>query len=342
MINRRRITAPPWIYSMAFAAAVLILIVVATGRGGTATFLSALTLVPYLVLVGTGQMLVMTSGPGNIDVSVASVISLAGYVSIAVSSSTGSAWLGILAAIGVGLATAFVSVIAITVASIPPIVATLASGLIVSSFTLTMANGFSGTAAPGLRAFVNASLFRVPWLAILTALFTVGIALMLIYTVYGRRLLAVGQAYGAADYARIRPARIMASTYFISGALAGLTGALLAAFIAPTPDLGGAYLLDSIAVVVIGGTLISGGRAVPLGVWGGAMFFILLDALLNLVGWSLAGQNILKGLLVLAVLFLAGGRPKLNRKQRATGAVPADADPEDAEKPTVTTPGATA
>ena len=328
---RRPFSTPPWLFSFAFAGAVLILIVVVTGRGGGATFLSALTLIPYLVLVGTGQMLVITAGPGNIDVSVASIISLAGYVSIAVGTSTGSAWLGVLAAIGVGLLTATMSVLAITVASIPPIVATLASGLIISSVTLSMANGFSGTADPALRAFVNASIGGVPWLAILVALFSIGIALMLSFTVYGRRLLAVGQAYGAADYARIRPVRIVASTYLISGALAGLTGALLAAFIAPTPDLGGDYLLDSIAVVVIGGTLISGGRAVPAGVWGGALFFVLLDALLNLVGWSLAGQNILKGLLVLAVLFLAGGRPGLAR---------AKGKPSEPTPPTVAAVGA--
>lgn len=61
------------------------------------------------------------------------------------------------------------------------------------------------------------------------------------------------------------------------------------------------------AVVVIGGTLISGGRAVPVGVWGASVFFILLDGLVNLVGWSTAAQNLLKGGLVLFVLFLAGG-----------------------------------
>ena len=314
---RRPFSVPAWTYSFVFAIAVLVLIVVVTGRGGGSTFLSALALVPYLVLVATGQMLVISSGPGNIDVSVASVISLGGYVSIAVADSTGSGLLGVLAAIGVGLGTALISVLAITFVSIPPIVATLASGLIVSSFTLGMSNGFSGTADAGLRAFVNARVFGVPWLAIVVLVFSILIALMLTFTVYGRRLLAVGQARGAADYARIRPARVVASTYFISGALAGLTGALLSAYIAPSADLGTDYLLDSIAVVVIGGTLISGGRAVPAGVWGGALFFVLLDSLLNLVGWSLAGQNILKGVLILAVLFLAGGLPRISRRKRA-------------------------
>ena len=85
-------------------------------------------------------------------------------------------------------------------------------------------------------------------------------------------------------------------------------------FSAPNVELGNDYLLDSIAAVVIGGTLITGGRAVPAGVWGGALFFILLGGLLNLIGWNYAGQNVLKGFLVLAVLFLAGGAPLLRRR----------------------------
>jgi ribose transport system permease protein len=96
--------------------------------------------------------------------------------------------------------------------------------------------------------------------------------------------------------------------------LAALAGALRASFSAPNVELGNDYLLDSIAVVLIGGTLITGGRAVPGGVWGGALFFILLDGLLNLIGWSFAGQNVLKGFLVLGVLFLAGGAPVLRRR----------------------------
>ena len=59
------------------------------------------------------------------------------------------------------------------------------------------------------------------------------------------------------------------------------------------------------AVVVIGGTLISGGRPVPVGAWTGALFFVLLSGLLNLVGWSVGAQNVLKGVLVVLVVVIA-------------------------------------
>jgi ribose transport system permease protein len=300
-------TLPPWIWSFVFAALVLIGIFAVTGRGLAGTLSLALSLAPYLVLVGLGQMLVITAGPGNIDVSVGSVISLTGFVSIGVMTATGSVTLGLLAAIGVGVVAAILSVFSIIIIKIPPIVATLATGLIATSFTVTLADGFTGFPDPRLRAFLNLRVLGVSVMAVLVILLTVAVYLTLRYFVVGRSLLAVGQNRRAAGLAGVPATRVVIATYLVSGALSGLTGALLATYIAPTADLGTTYLLDSIAVVVIGGTLISGGRAVPGGIWGGALFLILLGALLNLVGWSIAGQNVLKGILLLAVLFFAGG-----------------------------------
>jgi ribose transport system permease protein len=306
-VSARELLARPWLWAFVAAALVWAAILGVSGQGGGQTISLALSLAPYLVVVGLGQMLVVTSGPGNIDVSVAPVISLAGFVSVAVTASSGSVGVGLAAGMGVGLAVAAVSAVAILMLSVPPIIATLASGLIASSFTLSIADGFTARPDAGLRNLLNLRPAGVPVLAVAVALLTVVAVLVLRDTVYGRSLLAVGQNRRAAERAGVPVVRMIAATYLASGLLAGLTGSLLAAYIAPSPDLGTRYLLDSIAVVVIGGTLISGGRAVPVGVWGGALFFILLDGLLNLVGWSIAAQNVLKGSLVLFVLFLAGG-----------------------------------
>jgi ribose transport system permease protein len=328
----RNVLGAPWLFSFVFAAIVLVAIVAVSGQGGGGTLSLAVSLAPYLVLVALGQMLVITTGPGNIDVSVASVLSLAGFTSIWVTNATSSVLLGLLTAVATGAAVAAISVVSIAFLAIPPIVATLASGLIASSFTLALANGFTGNPDPTLRAFLNLRLLGVPVLAVVVLVLTIGVGAGLRYTVFGRSLLAVGQNRRAAAYAGVATRRTVAVTYLASGVLAGLTGALLATYIAPTPDLGTTYLLDSIAVTIIGGTLISGGRAVPTGVWGGALFFILLDGLLNLVGWSAAGQNVLKGLLLLAVLFLAGGSGIRIRRPSAptAGAPPAAPEPAPA------------
>ncbi|MFF4777881.1 ABC transporter permease [Microtetraspora fusca] len=306
-MNIRAIVSRPWIWGFAAAVLVWAIIMAISGQGGGQTVSLALSLAPYLVVVGLGQMLVITAGPGNIDVSVAPIISLAGFVSVGVAGSTGSATVGILAGIGVGVLVAVISTVAILGLSVPPIIATLAAGLVASSVTLSLANGFTAVPDPGLRQLLNVRPAGIPILAVAVAALTGLVILLLRRTVYGRSLIAVGQNRRAAERAGIPVARVIATTYLVSGALAGLTGALLAAYIAPSADLGTRYLLDSVAVVVIGGTLISGGRAVPVGVWGAGLFFILLDGLVNLVGWSTAAQNLLKGGLVLFVLFLAGG-----------------------------------
>lgn len=313
MTKLRNQSIPPWTWSFLAAAVVLVLTFIVSGRGGTETLTLAFTIAPYLVLVGLGQMLVMSAGPGNIDVSVAKVFSLGGLLSIAVGDVTGSWILGLGAAVGVGLAMSSISIIAILYVRIPPIVATLATSLIASAISLTLAKGFQGSADPLLKGFLNWAPFGIPAFAIMVLVFTMSVSMVLKYTTWGAQMLAFGQARRAAEYAGVNANRVMVVVYLTCGVLAALAGALRASFSAPNVELGNDYLLDSIAVVVIGGTLMSGGRPVPAGVWGGALFFILLDGLLNLVGWSYAGQNVLKGFLVLAVLFLASGAPILSR-----------------------------
>ncbi|AXI76268.1 ABC transporter permease [Peterkaempfera bronchialis] len=346
-MNPRTLLTRPWIWGFLAALLVWLVILAVSGQGGGQTVSLALSLAPYLIVVGIGQMLVVTAGPGNIDVSVGPVISLAGFVSVGATASTGSVVLGILAGIAAGLAVAAVSSVAILGLSVPPIIATLASGLVASSCTLALAEGFTALPDPGLRRLLNLRPAGIPLPAVAVAALTVLTVLLLRGTTYGRSLTAVGQNARAAERAGVPVTRVVAATYLASGALAGLTGALLATYIAPTPDLGTRYLLDSIAVVVIGGTLISGGRAVPVGVWGGALFFILLDGLVNLVGWSTAAQNLLKGCLVLFVLFLAGGGsrrpgPAPSRTRHRPPSGPPPHTFPTSTTPTSTTPTSTA
>jgi ribose transport system permease protein len=304
---------PAWGWSYLGTGVVLVMTFLLSS-GGTQTLTLAFTVAPYLVMVGLGQMLVMSAGPGNVDVSVAKVFSLGGLLCVFVTQSTGSWVLGLLAAMGMGFLASTVSLVAIMLIRTPPIVATLATSLIVSAISLTLSQGFRGSADPTLNAFLIWAPFGIPAFAILVLILTLCLSILLGRSSWGARMLAFGQAHRAAEFAGVRAGDVIPVVYIASGVLAGLAGALRANFSAPNVELGNDYLLDSIAVVVIGGTLITGGRAVPAGVWGGALFFILLDGLLNLIGWSYAGQNILKGLLLLAVLFLANGAPLIARR----------------------------
>lgn len=309
----------PWIWGFLAALCAWIWIFLVSGQGAGQTMSLALSLAPYLVLVAIGQMLVITVGPGNIDVAVGPVIALSGFVSVGTTFTTGSVPLGLAAGMGAGMAVAVVSIIAILWLAVPPIVATLAAGLMASSVTLALNTNFTAYASSGLRSFLDLRPWGIPLIAVVVAAITALVALVLRATVPGRELLAVGQNRRAAERAGIGTERVVAIAYLASGALSGLAGSLLAAYILPSPEIGGNYLLDSIAVVVVGGTLLSGGRAVPLGIWGGALFFILLEGLLSFIGWNLAGQDVLKGILLLLVLSLATGETTSGKRRLRIG-----------------------
>lgn len=300
----RRLTWPAWGWSLVGALIVWAVIMAVRPGAPFDPITQALTLAPFLVLVALGQMLVITLGPGNIDVSVGTIISMTSYVSVAVGASAGPV-AGLLAAVAAGVAAGLVSVAAILLLRVPPIIATLATSLIVTSATLLLADAARGGAAPQLRAFVNAKALGIPVIAVLVAVLTVIIWFVLRHTRLGLSVIAVGQSERAAERAGLKVAGVTVTAYLLSAAFAGLVGGLLAAYISPSTVLGTSYMLDSIAVVVIGGTLISGGRPVPAGAWTGALFFVLLSSLLNLVGWSVGAQNVLKGVLVVLVVVVA-------------------------------------
>lgn len=310
--RRKAFVWPAWGWSLIGVLAVWAVIVAVRPGAPFDPIAQALSLAPFLVLVALGQMLVITLGPGNIDVSVGTVISMSSYVSVAVGGTAGPV-AGLLAGVGAGLAAGLVSVVAILLLRVPPIIATLATSLIVTSATLLLADSARSGADAGLRGFVNTKVLGVPLIAILVAVATVVIWFVLRHTRLGIAIIAVGQSERAAERAGLPVAAVTVVAYLAAAGIAGLVGGLLAAYISPSTVLGSSYMLDSVAVVVIGGTLISGGRPVPVGAWTGAMFFVLLSGLLNLVGWSIGAQNVLKGVLVVLVVVVASAATGTSR-----------------------------
>ena len=161
---------------------------------------------------------------------------------------------------------------------------------------------------PGFADFTNLQFFGVPALALFAALFAVAAGVALHRTVYGRSVLAIGQNIRAARLAGISVEPVRFATYALCGALGGLDGALLAGYFrGANVDIGNEYLLLSIAVVVIGGTSVAGGKANVPGVWGGALFLVLLQTMLNTYGASAGERLLLTGLIIVAVITAAGG-----------------------------------
>ena len=304
------LVARPWIWSFAAAlAAWLATLFVARGQGGADILVAALSFSAFTVLVSLGQMLVITAGPGNVDLSIPATIALASAVAMLTMNEQSALIVpGLVAAVIAGMAVGLFNFALILLVRMPPIIATLASGLIVQSLAISIGRGLKIKPPPPFADFVTARLAGLPVLAMLALAVAVAVALILERTVYGRSLSALGQNRRAAHFGGVAVERTRCLTYVACGALAGLTGALIAGFAGGNSlDQGEEYLLLTIAVTVIGGTAVAGGRASVPGVWGAALFMFLLVAMLNAAGAGPGLRLLLTGVIIIAVITLAGG-----------------------------------
>jgi ribose transport system permease protein len=300
----------PWVWS--FAGAVLVWIATVTIFGFSIAgnvVQTALVYGIFMVLVGLGQMLVITSGTGNIDLSVPSTIALAGVVSMhVINGSDARIALGVAAVLGVGIAVGLVNYALIRLLRIPPIIATLSSSFIIQSVAITQGRDLPAPPA-ALGSFATGRLAHIPYIALAALLLSLALAVLLHRSLYGRRLSAIGQNGRAAWLAGVDVHRTRCVAYVLSSVIAAITALLLAAVSGGASlDMGVEYMLISIAVVVIGGTLVTGGKATITGVWGASMFLFLMNAVLNAVGADAGVRSVVYGVLIIVVTAAAGGK----------------------------------
>lgn len=314
MASLRTVLAKPWIWSFIGALLVWLATIAFTGGyGGVGMITAALSLAVFTVIVGVGQMFVITLGPGNVDLSLPANIGLASAVAMKVMDGNDSMIaVGLIAAIACGAAIGAANYLLIWALRIPPIIATLSASFIIQSIDISYGRGLQIKPPPGFADFTNWQFIGIPVLAVLTVLFTMGAAIALQRMIYGRSVLAIGQNIRAAWLAGVNVGRIRFLTYTLSGALGGIDGVLLAGYFrGANVDIGNEYLLASIAVVVIGGTSVAGGKANVPGVWGAALFLVLLLTMLNTFGVSVGVRLVLTGLIIVGVITAAGGEKAL-------------------------------
>ena len=305
-----RLLKQPWIFSFGAAIAVWLATIVYTeGQGAGAILTAAFSFATFTIIVGLGQMMVITTGPGNVDLSIPATITLSGVVAMKVmDEDTGRMLLGIVAALGAATLVGIFNYGLIRLLRIPPIIATLSSSFLVLSAASAYGRGIRIKPPEPLAQFAEAQFLGIPIMAFAVLALSVVIALLLSRTVYGRSVLAVGQNSRAAWLAGLYVDRTRFLTYVLSAFLAGVCGILLSGFSRGAAlNMGEEFLLASIATVVIGGTSVAGGRANVPGIWGAALFMYLLVTMLNIFGASAGVRLILTGLMIIGVIVVAGG-----------------------------------
>ena len=256
----------------------------------------------------------------GIDLSVGSLIALCGLVgaviakaglverfSVGVGTELANPWYWALAgSVLIGLLAGTVNGVCITKLKVPAFVVTLGGLSAYRGTALIVSDGgpISGF-NEAYRWIGQGKIGMVPIPVIIFLVFIVLCHIVLKYTVYGRYIYSVGGNPEAARLSGINIDLIIISTYIITGFLVGLAAFILSARLNSAEAVAGmGYELNVIAVVVVGGTSLFGGRGNILGTIIGAMLFGVLQNGLVLLNVSSYIQQIIIGIiLILAVTF---------------------------------------
>lgn len=301
----------PWIWSFVAAFAVWLATILFTGGASTLGLTqAALTFAAFSIVVGIGQMFVITLGPGNVDLSIPATMTLAGTVALKVmDTSNDLIVVGVIIALAIGASIGIANYALIKLLHIPPIIATLSSSFIVQSTAIWYNRGIRIKPPPFLADFSTASTLGIPNVAVIALIVSIAAWLLLEKGLYGRRVSAIGQNMRAARLAGVPVDGVRLVTYVLCATLAALAGFLLSCFSGGAAlNMGAEYLLSSIAVVIIGGTAVAGGNGNVPGIWGASLFMFLVVSMLNTYGASAGIRLLLTGLIIIAVIVLASGR----------------------------------
>jgi ribose/xylose/arabinose/galactoside ABC-type transport system permease subunit len=255
-------------------------------------------------ILAVGMTMVILTG--GIDLSVGSVVALAGVVAATLAAGGDfGVPLGIAAALSIGLAVGLFNGLVIAHLRVPPFVTTLAMLTICRGLAFIISGGRSiGNLPESFNYVGRARVLGVPLPVVLMVLVFAGGWFLLRRTVIGRYIYAVGGNRKATFFAGVNTRRVIALTYVLNGLLVGLAGFVLASRLgAGVPNSGIQYELDVIAAVVVGGTSLAGGQGSVVGTFWGAVFIGILNNGLNLFGVDPYMQKIALGVVLLLAVF---------------------------------------
>lgn len=264
---------------------------------------SLIVLSSFLAILALGQGTVILTG--GLDLSVPWTIGLCGILLAGMVKGSDVALIYALPTVLIiGCTIGLVNGLGIVVLGLSPIVMTLATNGILQGIALIYSNGTpDGFSSPMLRWLMTSrDLGFTPVVVLVLIVVFLGV-LLLGRTPFGRRVYGIGNGQRVAQLSGIAVDRTLVLVYVLSGFCAALVGVLLTGFSGQASlGMGDDYLLPSIAVVVVGGALITGGRGHYLGMLGGVLLLTSLQTLLAGTTLPYATRAILFGVVVLGAV----------------------------------------
>jgi ribose transport system permease protein len=302
-----RAAMPWWLRSNSGVAGVIVLIgvVYVVGASVSDRFMTLANLLNVceqttdLALVSIGQTLTVLAG--GIDLSVGSLISLASCLTSGLINGNPDRVVPVVAAVLLlGTCVGLVNAGLVVSLRVHPLIVTLGMGAMLQGVTLLYALGPVGRVPRGFSFLAYGRIAGLPVGATIAVALCVLIGLLLRYLPLGRQVYALGDDANSARLVGLRRTRILMLVYGCSGFCCAATGLYLAArFGAGQPYTGVNYTLASITPVVLGGTLLSGGKGGVVGTLFGAFLISLLNNLLNFMDMSKHYQLVAQALIII-------------------------------------------
>lgn len=248
---------------------------------------------------------------GGIDLSVVGIANLSAILAatILTQATGGGAGIVLIAyvvAIFVGMAAGLFNGVLVATLGLPPILATLGSGLIFTGVAIALTGGSAVMGFPGATAWIgNATLIGVPVPLILFAALALAISLMLTRTGFGVKLRMYGANPLAARFAAINIDAMLVKVYVLSGVLAAIAGmVVMSRANSAKADYGSSYLLLAVLIAVLGGVNPYGGYGKIIGVVLAVLTMQFLSSGLNMIGVSNFARELIWGSLLIFVMIV--------------------------------------
>jgi ribose transport system permease protein len=255
-------------------------------------------------IISAGMTFVILTG--GIDLSVGSVLAIAGAIMAGALKSGAPVVVALSAGVVVGVAFGVLNGVAVAYGRVAPFIVTLATLTMARGLTLVYTDGRPisdlGSAFGWLG---NGDIAGIPVPVIIMALVFAAATIALAHMVVGRYIYAIGGNEEATRLSGINVRRYKVLVYALSGLLSAVAAVILTARLdSAQPTAGQGYELDAIAAVVLGGTTLAGGEGSMLGTLLGAFLIGVLNNGLNLLNVSSFYQLVVKGVVILFAVLL--------------------------------------
>ncbi len=277
-----------------------------------------LTGMSVLGLVAIGQTLVIIGG--SLDLSVTQVISLSSLIAATtMAGNPANIPLAVALTLGVCALIGLVNGYLVAGLHVHGFIATLGVGLIIQGYLNTAYSGSAGEVPWAFQLLGATGIGPVPVSTIIMLVLAFAVSIYLNRTRAGAHLFAVG---GDAEIARLSGVSIkrpIIMAHVLCSIFAGLAGLLLASRLgvgSPTVGDQGGYALLSIAAVVLGGTLLMGGKGSVWGTIGGVAIFAVVDNVMSVMQISPFIKNVVRGVVIIAAVAVYSRRVVQERRAR--------------------------